>query len=31
MYPMSFFSRKAELTRERIKHLKQLLKEGRGE
>ena len=31
MYPMSFLSRKAELTRERIKHLQQLLKEGRGE
>jgi len=31
MYPMSFVSRKAELTRERTKHLKQILKDGRGE
>jgi uncharacterized protein YecT (DUF1311 family) len=31
MYPMSFLSRKAELTRERTKHLKQILKDGRGE
>jgi len=31
MYPMSFFFRKAELTRERTKHLQQLLKDGRGE
>ena len=31
MYPMSFLFRKAELTRERTKHLKQILKDGRGE
>jgi len=31
MYPMSFFYRKAELTRERTKHLQQILKDGRGE
>ena len=31
MYPMSFLSRKAELTRERTKHLKQILEDGRGE
>ena len=31
MYPMSFLSRKAALTRERTKHLKQILKDGRGE
>lgn len=31
MYPMSFLSRKAELTRERTKHLQQILKEGHGE
>jgi len=31
MYPMSYLSRKAELTRERTMHLKQLLEEGRGE
>jgi uncharacterized protein YecT (DUF1311 family) len=31
MYPMSFFYRKAELTRERTKHLQRVLKEGRGE
>lgn len=31
MYPMSYQSRKAELTRERTRHLKRLLKEGRGE
>lgn len=31
MYPMSFLYRKAELTRERTKHLQQILKDGRGE
>jgi hypothetical protein len=31
MYPMLFSSRKAELTRERTKHLQQILKDGRGE
>ena len=31
MYPMSYLSRKAELTRERTKHLQRLLKEGHGE
>ena len=31
MYPMSFLSRKAELTRARAKQLQQLLAEGRGE
>jgi uncharacterized protein YecT (DUF1311 family) len=31
MYPMSLLSRKAELTRERAKHLQQILKDGRGE
>lgn len=31
MYPMSFLSRKAELTRERTRQLQQLLKEGRGQ
>ena len=31
MYPMSFLFRKAELTRERTKHLKQILKDGLGE
>ena len=31
MYPMSHFSRKAELTRERTKHLQRFLKEGHGE
>jgi len=31
MYPMSYLSRKAELTRERTKHLERLLKEGHGE
>jgi uncharacterized protein YecT (DUF1311 family) len=31
MYPMSLLSRKAELTRERTKHLQQILKDGRGE
>jgi len=31
MYPMLYFNRKAELTRERIKHLQRILKEGRGE
>lgn len=30
MYPMLFLSRKAALTHERTKHLKQILKEGRG-
>ena len=31
MYPMLFLYRKAELTRERTKHLQQILKDGRGE
>ena len=31
MYPMSYSRRKAELTRERTKHLQRLLKEGHGE
>jgi uncharacterized protein YecT (DUF1311 family) len=31
MYPMSYLSRKAELTRERTKHLQRLLNEGHGE
>jgi uncharacterized protein YecT (DUF1311 family) len=31
MYPMSFLSRKSELTRERTKHLQQLLENGLGE
>ncbi len=31
MYPMSLLFRKAELTRERTKHLQQILKDGRGE
>lgn len=31
MYSMSLLSRKAELTRERTKHLQQILKDGRGE
>ena len=31
MYPMLFFSRKAELTRERNKQLRQILKDGLGE
>ena len=30
MYPMSFLSRKAELTRERAKNLQRILKDGRG-
>jgi uncharacterized protein YecT (DUF1311 family) len=31
MYPLSYLSRKAELTRERTRHLQQILKEGRGQ
>ena len=31
MYPMSYFYRKTELTRERIKHLQRFLNEGHGE
>ena len=30
MYPMSCFSAKAELTKERTKHLRRMLKEGQG-
>ena len=31
MYPMSYLTRKAELTRERTKHLQRILDEGHGE
>jgi uncharacterized protein YecT (DUF1311 family) len=31
MYPMSYLTRKTELTRERTKHLQRLLNEGHGE
>ena len=31
MYPMSFLSRKAELTRERTRHLQQILRDGSGQ
>jgi len=31
MYPMLYFSRKAALTRERTKHLQQILTDGRGD